>query len=88
MQLECAKNTPMDYPLVLLKSKSTYRDNHAVALPNGSAAAEEGDDEHDGADDDEQPWRDCQMGLQVLLDWRPVKQERHAHTDHGQTEEL
>lgn len=59
-----------------------------MALANGSATAEEGNNEHDGADDNEDPWCYSQVGLELILDDGPVEQERHTNADHRQAKEL
>lgn len=60
----------------------TYRDNHAVAFPYRSAASKEGYHEHDSAYDDEHPWCDRDVGLQLLLNGCPVQLERYANAYH------
>lgn len=59
-----------------------------MALPNGTTATEEGDDEHHGSDHDEYPRRHRKVGLELILDHAPVEQEGHADADDRKPEEL
>lgn len=70
------------------EQEDRVRDDHAMALPDSAAAAEEGDHKHDRAEHYEQPRRHRQVALlQDLVDEAPVQEHGHADAHHGQADE-
>lgn len=63
-----------------------YRDNHAVAFPNGTAAAIESDHEDDGSDDDQSYGgpRNIHI-LQMFVNFVDVRIRQCASYQDGQT---